>query len=113
MSNNAPSSNTSLDIVLDALANTYRRRLLTTLLEHNPQHDEDTHLPLDVSIADEDVEQLKVHMIHIHLPKLEDTGLIEWDRDTNEIRRGPQFEELRPFLQLMQDHADELPDDWL
>lgn len=113
MPDSASSSSTSLDIVLDALANTYRRRLLTALLEHNPQDDEDSHLPTDVSIADEDLEQLKVHITHIHLPKLEDAGLIEWDRDTNEIRKGSQFEEIRPLLQLMNDHADELPDDWM
>ena len=113
MPDSAPPSNTSLDLVLDVLANPYRRRVLTALLEHNPQDDEDTHLPPDVAIADEDVEQLKVHMTHIHLPKLEDAGLIEWDRDANEIRKGPQFEEIRPLLKLMENHADELPDEWL
>lgn len=103
----------SLDTMLDALADQYRWRLLAALLEHTPQHDDDTQVPADVHIEDEDREALQIEMRHIHLPKLEQAGFIEWDREANVIRTGPQFEETQPLLQLMYDHADELPDDWL
>lgn len=104
---------TPLDVGFDALANNYRRRLLIALLEHNPQDDADTQIPADLSIGDKDVEKLRIQMTHTHLPKLEAAGFIDWDRETNEVRKGPRFDEIRPLVQLMYDHADELPDGWL
>ncbi|MFH5802123.1 ArsR family transcriptional regulator [Haladaptatus sp. CMAA 1911] len=106
-------SPTSLDSVLDAIANKYRRRLLVALLEHNPQDDDDPQIPADVEFEGEDLESLQIQMTHTHLPKLEDAGFIEWDRATNTVRKGPRFEEIRPLLELMHNHADELPDEWL
>jgi hypothetical protein len=52
-------------------------------------------------------------MRHTHLPKLEESGFIEWDQERNIVRKGPQFEEIQPLLELMENHADELPDGWL
>jgi hypothetical protein len=95
------------------LANKYRRRLLVDLLEHNPQDDEDTRLPADVTITDDELAKLRVDMTHVHLPKLEAAGVIEWDRDQNEISKGPVFDELRPLLELMDEHSEDLPDHWL
>ncbi|WP_458209880.1 DUF7344 domain-containing protein [Haladaptatus sp. NG-SE-30] len=110
---NNSSSPPSLDRFLDILANKYRRRLLVALLEHNPQDDDDPQIPADVDLEDDEVESLQIQMNHTHLPRLEDAGFIEWNRDTNAVRKGPQFDEIRPLLELMQNHADELPDDWL
>ncbi|MHC3439103.1 DUF7344 domain-containing protein [Natrialbaceae archaeon A-gly3] len=108
-----PKLSLSLDTTLEILANEYRRRLLVALLEHNPQDDDDPQIPADIHIADGDLETLRIYMMHTHLPKLEEADFIEWDRDTNTIRTGPQFDEIRPLLELMQNHADELPDGWL
>ncbi len=52
-------------------------------------------------------------MQHVHLPKLEEYGFIEWDRDSHEVRKGPKFNEIQPLLELLVSHSDELPDDWL
>jgi len=49
---------------------------------------------------------------HDHLPKLESAGYIEWNRLTGQIARGPQFREIVPLLELLEEHADELPTDW-
>jgi predicted transcriptional regulator len=106
-------ADSSLDSMLDVLSNRYRRRLLVALLEHNPQEDDDPQVPDDVSHPDEDLEELMISMRHSHLPKLADAGFIEWDQEMNSVRRGPKFEEIRPLLELMANHADELPDDWL
>jgi hypothetical protein len=54
----------------------------------------------------------EIALVHNHLPKLEETGYIEWDRDTDEISKGPRFEEIEPLLELIENHADELPPDW-
>jgi len=107
------SSAPEMDVMLDILANRYRRGVLVALLRHNPQDDDDPQIPDDVELDSEDLESLMVHMSHTHLPKLEEYGFIEWDQDTNTVRTGPQFEEIRPLLELMQNHADELPADWL
>ena len=103
----------SVDTILNVLENQYRRRVLITLLEHNPQDADDLKIPSDSELADEDLETLRIYMTHTHLPKLEESGFIEGNRDTNSIRKGPNFDEIRPLLELLQNHADELPDDWL
>ena len=113
MTGQSPDSVRSLDRVLDVLASKYRRRLLTALLEHNPQDDEDPQIPDDVSITDEDLDDLMTQMAHVHLPKLEEAGFIELDQDANTIQKGANFDEIRPLLELMRDHTDELPDDWI
>ena len=113
MTVNRSKTSVSLDTALDILANEYRRRLLVALLEHNPQDDDNPLVPEDIHLATEDLETLRIHMTHTHLPKLEEAEFIEWDRDTNTIRTGPRFDEVRPLLELMQNHADELPDGWL
>lgn len=103
-----PVMRTSFDDALDALAHRERRRLLTALVEHNPQ--DARPIPVD---GDEEpaLEQL-VEMRHVHLPKLEEYGFVEWDRDTDEISTGPNFVEIRPLLELLDEHADELPSGW-
>ena len=113
MTEQSPDSVGSLDRFLNVLASKYRRRLLVALLEHNPQDDEDPQIPDDVHITDENLDDLMMQMSHVHLPKLEEAGFIEWDRDTNAIRKGGKFDEIRPLLELMRNHADELPDEWI
>lgn len=95
----------------DLLRPPYRRRLLMSLLEHNPE-DEAT-IPDDLTTNDEELENMLIDMTHIHLPKLESLEVIEWDRDENVVTRGPAFEELRPLLELIDRHRDELPDGWM
>lgn len=101
----------SVDDALDALADVQRRKLLMGLLNHNPQDDE------SVKIADSETDaaalERMIEMKHVHLPKLENYGFIEWDRDRNEVSKGPAFEEIRPLLELLADHDDDLPEDWL
>lgn len=97
----------SFDDMADALAHVQRRKLLVALLEHNPQDD------APVVIADSDAVERLVSMHHAHLPKLADYGFIMWNEDTHEVVKGPKFDEIRPLLELLDDHEDELPDNWL
>lgn len=103
----------ALDEVMEILADVYRRRVLVEMLDHNPQNANDAQLPADVIIADDDLAALRTQIRHVHLPKLEDAGLVKWDCEANVLRRGPRFEEIRPLLKLMHDHANDLPDDWI
>ena len=52
-------------------------------------------------------------MKHVHLPKLERYGFIDWNQDINQVSKGPNFEETRPLLEMLVAHEDELPDGWL
>jgi len=105
---------TQFSEMLDVLSRRPRRRILFRLLRendlHNPQDDDSPQIPDDVEINDENLNSLEIAMTHTHLPKLEEHGFIEWERKTNAIRQGPRFEEIQPLLELMQNHADELPD---
>lgn len=100
------------DEAIRALSNVHRRRLLAALLEHNPQEDS-VSIPEGVHVGDEELELLQAEMYHNHLPLLEEVGFIEWDRDAHEIVKGPTFDEIRPLIELIDAHADELPDGWV
>jgi DNA-binding MarR family transcriptional regulator len=102
----------AFDTAVAALSNPYRRQLLVALLEHNPQDDDDRD-PLDLLSETEESTVLESELVHNHLPKLEKMGYITWDRPTNEISKGPKWDEIAPLLTLINDHQDELPDGWL
>lgn len=106
------SNSSKADKLLEAISNSYRRQLLVALLDHNPQDDRDRD-PLNV-IGDEiEPEVVELELVHNHLPKLEEMGFISWDQTTNQISKGPDWEEIAPLLTLIHDHQDELPADWL
>ena len=102
---------TSFDTALDELAHVQRRKLLVSLLAHNPQDD----TPAVVGKPDDESESLDrfVEMKHVHLPKLVEYGFIEWDQEADEVHKGPKFDEILPLLELLDAHEDELPPGWL
>ncbi|MFC6973877.1 transcriptional regulator [Halomicroarcula sp. GCM10025709] len=103
------------DHVFEALANPYRRRLLFALFDQNLQSDEHLH-PLTLlsdGEGSDDPEAVHVKLDHCHLPKLAGMGVIEWDREAGAVSKGPEWGEIAPLLQLLSDHRDELPDEWV
>lgn len=100
----------AVDDLFDILTSGQRRRLLVRLLEHNPQ--DDTPVPAAEAAGEDDPERALIAFRHTHLPKLEKYGFIDWDREANAVTKGPRFEEIRPMLELLRDHADELPEGW-
>lgn len=103
-------SDTVLDEALSNLANVYRRRVLLSLLDHNPQAVGAPSIADDVSAGETDPEILRAKMYHHHLPKLEAAGFIRWHKDDNEVEQGPNFDEIKPLLELLVDNSDELPE---
>lgn len=97
----------SLDSLLKILADTYRRQLLVTLLEHDSRDDDDSPLPADVIGSDEHDNQLSLQMTHVHLPKLANADIIEWDRDDHTVQKGSRFEEIRPLVEVVREQIDE------
>ena len=100
-----------LDQIFDVLGHSHRRRILTILAEANPRDDEE-FTPEELHAEDEDLELFTRELFHRHLPKLAEAGYIDWDRDTNTVRRGPKYDEIAPLVELMIAHEDELPAGW-
>ncbi|RLM89097.1 ArsR family transcriptional regulator [Haloarcula sp. Atlit-7R] len=89
------------DTMFKPLGNEHRRELLLDLLETNPQTVA-AQIPAGGETAQADADQeLQIAMYHSHLPKLEDQGFVRWDKDTGEVAKGPQFEEIRPLLECV------------
>lgn len=99
-----------LDRIFDALRHPARRQILVRLL--GPAEGP----PADVDVAalerDDDIASSPLELHHVHLPKLDAVGYIEWVQRTQTVRRGPNFDEVAPVLRLLSDHRTDLPDEW-
>lgn len=88
-----------------------QRQLLVELFHENPQ-DDTLDDGGDPKANNEELEVLLDYQ-HYYLPELEDRGVIDYDQENNIITKGPNFEELEPLLELIDNHQDELPKDWV
>jgi len=85
-----------------------QRRLILLTLKHDGEKTE-----RDVLFrSGDEMDDAELQLVHNHLPRLEEAGYIEWDRDSGTISKGPRYDEIKPLLDLMENHADELPPDW-
>lgn len=101
------------DEIFDALANEHRRQLLIALLRENPRDAIVERRPEEGNGdagAVNPTQRLATVMYHNHLPRLEGHGFIRWNRDTHAVSKGPQFDEVRPLLEWLADHARSTPD---
>lgn len=75
------------DAQFQALAEPQRRRLLEYLLERQPEP-----VPLSTAVAHlggiegQDHEQVEIALVHWHLPRLAEAGLVSYDADAKHIR---------------------------
>lgn len=100
-----------LDDVFEALSHPTRRQVLAQVKASNPLY----VAALVESSRNEGNPRFDAAAIpinHVHLPKLADSGFIEWDREYDVIRKGPRFEEIAPVLELLAAHDDQLPGGW-
>jgi len=91
---------TATDNAFRALTDGHCRTLLVDLLAATPQvagAGPPGGRATDVTVAEY---RQQTAMYHVHLPKLERYGYIEWDRDADEVTRGPLFDDLRPLLEV-------------
>lgn len=100
-----------LDEVFRTLSHPVRRRILVAIKEDNPR-DREEFETVEYRPAGATDETSSVELHHVHLPRLDAADFIDWNRRTGEVTRGEHFEDIRPLLELMDDHRDELPDDW-
>jgi hypothetical protein len=108
---NEPIERPSSDEMIDTLGAIQRRKLLLSLLDHNSR-DGPAVVPADIG-SETGAGGRSGAIYHTHLPKLAEYGFIEWDRERSEVERGPNFDEIRPLLELLDEHEDELPTDWV
>lgn len=95
----APESN-ALDRLFDALGDARRRRVLRLLLERT--NGSEDAVPVDELVdGDDDPRSLAIALSHAHVPRLADSGYVEWDGDRDAVRRGPNFDEVVPLLLLV------------
>jgi hypothetical protein len=101
--------------LLALLVDPTRRRLLAYIAYDNPEDVEDipTHTGATRHLDEGAVEGLLEALRQDHLPALESTGIIDWDRENDVVTRGERFDDLWPVLRLMIVHREELPDEWL
>lgn len=94
------------DELLKAVADPRRRLVLKYLCENGEQPvtvDElATHLAAEGGGTDdsEDTRPKRIPLEHVHLPKLDAVGLVDFDGRTVSLRAGPQ-ERLRRLLQFI------------
>lgn len=105
MSITAPVTRGGLDTAFETLADPYRRHVLVELERGAVGHEADL-----VKRAAEHTAE--VALKHVHLPKLARTGYVEWNPDTGHVSKGPNFDEIRPVLELLGDHQHALPPGW-
>jgi len=92
------------DELVSVLASEHRRRVLVELFDHG-----------ETRIKPPDSEtnaRSRIELYHVHLPKLETIGLITWDRRSDRLTPGTTFEDIEPFLELMDDYGGAFPAQW-
>lgn len=58
------------------------------------------------------LESLQSEMHHNHLPRSEEHGYLNWNREKHIVTKGPDFDEIRPILEQFGENGDELPVEW-
>ena len=95
-----------LDQILELLSCSLRREVLAALLEADPVDAEGVSL---TDAVPDGATEPPVSLHHVHLPKLEHAGLIEWDAEDEVIGHGSRFEEVEPLVELLRRNEDDLP----
>ena len=112
MSDHSPHDSTTqreraaLDELFEILSKHPRRRILTALADANPEETE--FVPQDFT-RDDRREDVLARLHHVHLPKLDDAGIIKWNPDSQVITHGPRFDEIEPLVELLVATPEERP----
>lgn len=75
--------------------------LTTAIVEH------DRHAS-PAEISDGESKRIRTSLFHVHLPKLEDLSLVDFDRERQLVDPTPRFDRLRPQLSTVIDADPDL-----
>lgn len=92
MSEQAVSSRDNFRIVLEE----QQRRVVAALAAEGTV-DATPIIQEDEALSCEEYVTLVYELHHVHLPELQASGVIEFDRRKETVRRGPHFDEARPL----------------
>ena len=86
-----------LDLAFEALANERRRTLIVELF------DATNEIPVEELVAklagpEADEREIAVSLYHVHLPKLDDMGVIDWDDDRGCVETTPLLADIERLL---------------
>ncbi|MHB9287708.1 hypothetical protein ACKVMT_11810 [Halobacteriales archaeon Cl-PHB] len=103
------------DSVATALSKRPRRHILVELLDRNPVDVTDISATTarDGAVRVAESERSTIALSHVHLPKLESMGYIDWNRDRRTIARGANWEEVETPVSVLNDHRDDMAVTWL
>ncbi len=93
----------------EVVSNVQRRQLLFALVEESPKTDSSKEFDTPPNITKFEGSNRIEHQ-HVHLPKLDNYGFINWFPEMNSVERGPKFDEIEPTLKLLAEHHKELPE---
>ena len=103
---------TEFDTVLELCREQHRRIILTTLVhEKQPVSVDDLtktilkhnhHTPL-AEVPEEESKRIPLALHHVHLPKLADQSLIDYDQEQQLVEPTPLFDRLQPQLSAIND----------
>lgn len=93
------------DACLTLLSNAHRRAVLLSIYDREP-------IPVEETIPGPISASVEVSLNHNHLPKLEEHGVVRWDREAGTVAAGPTFGAIEPFIDCLDDDRGALPDDW-
>lgn len=94
-----------LDDTLELLADENRRNILYALEDSDEDHfsyDEVTEALIEEEVMrEEEKERFRVQMTHHHLPKMQESGLVEYDERSQTVRyvEDEDVEELLEFIE--------------
>ena len=104
-----------MEAACSLLAESERRFLLYQLAEHRDANLEDVvtgiaawELDEDPALIEKETRQrVYVSLVHNHLPRLADYGIIEYDLRSGDIVLGEGFDDIRPLLEQFKQTEEE------
>lgn len=100
----------TLQALFDALRHPERRQVLVRLNDFPPATDD--AVELEAVFRDDYLDDAAVSLHHVHLPKLDAAGFVDWDPDRRVISHGRRFDAIAPLIDLLEDHHHDLPVEW-
>lgn len=94
------------DEIYRALSNPTRRRVLRALRYHDYPIEAPSLGAAEAALHSEGAQNQERELFHIHLPKLDEANLIEWDREREVIEKGLRFEDALPLLDTTSTNSD-------
>ncbi|MCU4741759.1 hypothetical protein OB955_17660 [Halobacteria archaeon AArc-m2/3/4] len=96
-----------LDVAFTLLSDSRRRYLLYRLDDSDSMTTEELSLEIaawerDVpveSVREDDRKRVETTLVHTHLPRLADHGILERDSETGTVETGDRFDQIRPLVE--------------